>query len=117
LPYLRLGAADGREKETEVWTWLLVFVAAFVAEALGDILSAYYQTSVRKMWRRSAVKWAGCLALLSWVDLGGIAVGWPLTALIAGSVTGGMAGTYYAVTRLTIRHRIKQKAKKRSAVG
>lgn len=98
-----------------MWTWLLVFSAAFVAEALGDILSAYYQTSVRKMWRRSAVKWAGCLALLSWVDLGGIAVGWPLTALIAGSVTGGMAGTYYAVGRLMVRARMKRKRPKEGA--
>lgn len=91
--------------------WLGVFALAFAAEFAGDALAAYYQTSVRKMWRRSAVKWAGCLALLSWVDLGGIAVGWPLTALIAGSVTGGMAGTYYAVGRLMVRARMKRKRK------
>lgn len=89
-------------------TALLVFALAFAAEFLSDMLSVYYQTAVRKLWRRQAVKWGACLALLSWLDLSGIALGWPLWALITGSITGGMAGTWYSVGQNMVRARLKR---------
>lgn len=94
-------------------TALLVFALAFAAEFASDALSVYYQTAVRKLWRRQAVKWGALLALLSWVDLGGIAAGWPVWALIGGSVAGGCAGTWYSVGQNMIRARLK-KAQRRA---
>jgi len=93
-------------------TALLVFALAFAAEFASDALSVYYQTAVRKLWRRQAVKWGALLALLSWVDLGGIAAGWPVWALIGGSVAGGCAGTWYSVGQSMVNARLR-KARKR----
>ena len=87
----------------------LVFGLAFAAEFAGDVLAVNYQTAVRKLWRGKAARWAGLLALLSWVDLGGIAAGWPIWALVTGSVTGGMAGTWYSVGRNMVRERWRKK--------
>lgn len=42
-----------------------------------------------------------------------LAAGWPLWALIAGSVGGGMAGTWYSVGQNMIRARLK-KAQRRA---
>lgn len=92
-------------------TWLSVAALTFLAEATGDVLSVQYQTAVRKLWRAKAARWAGALALLGWVDLSGIAVGWPLSALITGSLLGSMAGTWYAVTRQQVRARMRRKRK------
>lgn len=92
---------------------LAVFLLAFAAEFASDALSVYYQTAVRKLWRRQAVKWGACLALLSWLDLSGIALGWPLWALVSGSVAGGCAGTWYSVGQNMVRARMK-KAQRRA---
>ena len=89
--------------------WLVVFGAAFLAEFLGGLFAAYYQTSIRKMRRRQAVKWSGLLATLTLVDYGVIAEGLPFSALALGIVLGAMAGTHVAVTRLTIKYRLKKK--------
>jgi hypothetical protein len=94
-------------------TALAVFCLAFVAEFLSDALSVFYQTAVRKMWRRQAVKWGALLALLSWIDLSGVAMGWPLWALIGGSITGGMAGTWYSIGQNMVNARLK-KARRRA---
>jgi len=91
--------------------WLAVALLAFLAEAIGDVASVHYQTSVRKLRRWGAARWAIMLALLSWVDLSGIAVGLPLSALICGSVAGSAAGTWLAVTRQQIKARLKRKRK------
>lgn len=90
-------------------TWLAAFCAAYVAEFAADLLSAYYQTSVRKLQRRKAVQWGLLLGMLGWVDLGGIAAGLPLSALFLGSVLGGATGTWVAVGRLSIKARMKKK--------
>jgi len=94
-----------------VIVWLGVYVCAFVAEFAGDALAAHYQRAVRKLWRGKAARWAGLLALLSWVDLSGIAIGLPLTALVAGSVSGGIAGTWWAVGQQQVQARAKRKRK------
>lgn len=93
------------------WTWLAVFLLAFCAEALGDVLSVYYQRSVRKLWRKSAMRWAGLLALLGWLDLSGVALGWPLSALVLGSVSGSMTGTWWGVSQQSIQARLRRKRK------
>lgn len=89
--------------------WLGVFALAFVAEFASDAWSAYYQQSIRKLWRRKAVQWGLLLGALGWVDLAGLFIGWPITALILGSLMGGAAGTWYAVGRMQIKQRLKQK--------
>lgn len=98
-------------------TWLLVFALAFAAEAAADIWSVYYQTAVRKLRRGKAMRWAVLLALLGWVDLGGVATGWPLSALIAGSLMGSAAGTFYAVGREQVRARLRRKQKREALRG
>lgn len=98
-------------------TWALVFLLAFAAEFAGDVLAVYYQTAVRKFWRRKAVRWAVCLGALGWVDLGGVASGWPLSALVVGSLAGAAAGTYYAVGREMVRARLRRKRRKEVTKG
>lgn len=92
-----------------MWTWIGVALAAFLAEFAGDAFAVYYQQAVRKLWRGRASRWAGGLALLSLVDLGIIAKELPFSALAAGVVTGSMAGTYWAVTRQSIKARLRKK--------
>lgn len=87
--------------------WLGVFALSFAAEFASDSLSAFYQVAVRKLWRRKAIQWGLLLGALGWVDLGGIAAGWPLSALFLGSLCGGAAGTWFAVSRMTITARLK----------
>ena len=73
--------------------WLGVFLLAFVAEALSDSLAVFYQTSVRKLWKRKAMLWGVCLGVLGWVDIAGLFAGLPMTAIIAGSLVGGAVGS------------------------
>lgn len=93
-------------------TWLAVAALAFAAEFAGDVLAVYYQTAVRKFWRRKAVQWAVCLGALGWVDLGGAVHGWPISALIMGSLAGAACGTWYAVGREMVRARLRRKRRK-----
>lgn len=95
-----------------MWTALGVAVLAFVAEFAADALAVEYQTAVRKLQRRAAVKWGAMLGVLAWVDLGGVAVGWPLWALVGGSLCGGAAGTWYAVGKKQVKARLKAKQKR-----
>ena len=92
--------------------WLGVFALSFAAEFASDSLSAFYQVAVRKLWRRKAVQWAVCLGALGWVDLGGAVHGWPISALIMGSLAGAACGTWYAVGREMVRARLRRKRRK-----
>ena len=91
--------------------WLGVMLLAFLAEAIGDWASAYYNRERNKLRAVRAARWAVLLAALGWVDLSGIAVGWPLSALICGSIGGAWTGTLLAVRRQQVQARIRRKLK------
>lgn len=97
--------------------WLAVFAAAFLAEFAGDAFAVYYQQAVRKLWRGRASRWAGGLALLGLVDLGIIWGRLPFSALAVGVVSGSMAGTYWAVTRQSIKARLRKKRREEREKG
>ena len=82
--------------------WLGVFALAFVAEVASEALGTFHYGALRSLAPHRTARWAVLLLGLGWADLGGVAAGWPLSALLAGSLSGGYVGTWWSVKRMQV---------------
>lgn len=88
-----------------VLAFALAFIAEFLSEVWGIRLSRAVNSrlplgkeNMRRRVRRTLL-WTVLLLALGWVDVASALSGMPLSAVILGSLTGGMAGAYVTMWR------------------